>query len=219
MVQQPGAGENWIFTSYDRDSESGLDYALARYYDSRTGTFCSADPLAGDPATRSRGTGTRMGGTTRLTLRDPSGKNWFFSLMADVMIALAPFTDGATLPAAEALGAGLDANAFDNLANGQPPFGFNPFGGGVALGSSWNGTPENLPNPGLAGALGLPTMPGGPIINNLSPGGGASDFGNCLPNVGSFVNAHLQDAQTIAKSLGHGVTAAEVLATAGNETH
>ena len=36
--------------------------------------------------------------------------------------------------------------------------------------------------------------------------------------MGSFVNAHLQDAQTLANGLGNGVTAAEVLAVAGNET-
>jgi RHS repeat-associated protein len=47
---QSGPGNKWFFTSYGRDSETGLDYALARYYDSRTGTFCSADPLAGNPA-------------------------------------------------------------------------------------------------------------------------------------------------------------------------
>lgn len=41
----------------------------------------------------------------------------------------------------------------------------------------------------------------------------------CYPNVGNFVSSHLKDAQTIANSLGNGVTAAEVLAVAGNETH
>ena len=41
---QSGPGNKWFFTNYNRDSETGLDYALARYYDSRTGTFCSADP-------------------------------------------------------------------------------------------------------------------------------------------------------------------------------
>ena len=47
---QSGSGDKFVFTSYDRDSESGLDYALAHYYNSSTGTFCSADPLAGDPS-------------------------------------------------------------------------------------------------------------------------------------------------------------------------
>ena len=33
------------FTSYERDSESGLDYAQARYYNSQHGRFTSVDPL------------------------------------------------------------------------------------------------------------------------------------------------------------------------------
>lgn len=41
----------WLFTSYERDAESGLDYGLARYYSTRLGRFCSADP-AGLTATR-----------------------------------------------------------------------------------------------------------------------------------------------------------------------
>lgn len=33
------------FTGYERDSESGLDYAVARYYNNRHGRFTSVDPL------------------------------------------------------------------------------------------------------------------------------------------------------------------------------
>jgi RHS repeat-associated protein len=48
-------GEQWynttsdklMFTSYERDSESGNDYAMARYYINRLGRFSSADPLLG----------------------------------------------------------------------------------------------------------------------------------------------------------------------------
>jgi len=36
------------FTGYERDSDSGLDYAIFRYYNSRLGRFMSGDPLAGD---------------------------------------------------------------------------------------------------------------------------------------------------------------------------
>jgi len=52
-------------------------------------------------------------------------------------------------------------------------------------------------------------------------GGGASpapNNGKCLANVGSFVSTYQQNAQTLANSLGNGVTAGEVLAVAGNET-
>ncbi len=39
--------QNYKFAGYERDSETGLDYAFARYYNSRLGRFTSPDPLAG----------------------------------------------------------------------------------------------------------------------------------------------------------------------------
>jgi len=33
------ANGQWVFTTYQRDQESGLDYALARYYDGTVGRF------------------------------------------------------------------------------------------------------------------------------------------------------------------------------------
>jgi RHS repeat-associated protein len=41
-------GSKWQFTSYERDSESGLDYAMFRSYSSRLGRFMQADLLAGN---------------------------------------------------------------------------------------------------------------------------------------------------------------------------
>ncbi len=40
--------QNYKFTGYERDTESGLDYATHRYYSSRLGRFTSADPLKGN---------------------------------------------------------------------------------------------------------------------------------------------------------------------------
>jgi len=37
----------WQFTSYERDTESGNDYAIARYHMNRVGRFSSPDPLGG----------------------------------------------------------------------------------------------------------------------------------------------------------------------------
>ena len=45
---QTGTASKWKFTSYQRDSESGLDYAIFRYHSSNLGRFMSADPLAGN---------------------------------------------------------------------------------------------------------------------------------------------------------------------------
>lgn len=44
------ATTKWQFTSYERDPESGNDYAMARYDVNRLGRFSSPDPLAGSPA-------------------------------------------------------------------------------------------------------------------------------------------------------------------------
>jgi len=38
---------NYKFASYERDPETGLDYAISRYYNSRLGRFMSPDPLSG----------------------------------------------------------------------------------------------------------------------------------------------------------------------------
>lgn len=39
--------QKYKFAGYERDSETGLDYAIARYYNSRFGRFMSPDPMAG----------------------------------------------------------------------------------------------------------------------------------------------------------------------------
>jgi RHS repeat-associated protein len=41
-------GDKLLFTSYERDAESGNDYAMARYYVNRLGRFSSLGPLSGD---------------------------------------------------------------------------------------------------------------------------------------------------------------------------
>jgi len=44
------SGTKWQFTSYERDAESGNDYAQARYNVSRLGRFSSPDPISGSTA-------------------------------------------------------------------------------------------------------------------------------------------------------------------------
>jgi RHS repeat-associated protein len=40
----------WLFTTYERDAESGNDYATFRYDVNRLGRFASPDPLGGSPS-------------------------------------------------------------------------------------------------------------------------------------------------------------------------
>jgi RHS repeat-associated protein len=54
---QKTGGTKWQFTTYERDPESGNDYAMARYYVNRLGRFNAPDPIAGsiaDPQTLNR---------------------------------------------------------------------------------------------------------------------------------------------------------------------
>jgi RHS repeat-associated protein len=49
VYSSPGScPQSYKFTGYERDAETGLDYAFARYYSARLARFMSADPLAGD---------------------------------------------------------------------------------------------------------------------------------------------------------------------------
>ncbi len=63
----------WAFTTYERDSESANDYAIARHFVSRVGRFASLDPLSGhtgDPQSLNRYTYVR---NNPVGLVDPSG--------------------------------------------------------------------------------------------------------------------------------------------------
>src|SRR5262249_28853334 len=46
-LQTTACPPNYRFTGYEYDSETGLDYAFARYYSARLGRFLSTDPIGG----------------------------------------------------------------------------------------------------------------------------------------------------------------------------
>jgi RHS repeat-associated protein len=75
------------FTGYERDSETGLDYAQARYYSNTQGRFASVDPLiasakTGDPQSWNRYSYAR---NNPLAFVDPDGQEsiWIQQTNAD----------------------------------------------------------------------------------------------------------------------------------------
>ena len=77
--------QNYKFTGYERDSETGLDYAFARYYNSRLARFTSPDPLSGslrDPQTTNRyayvrNNPTNLGDPTGMIITLQQSESWF----------------------------------------------------------------------------------------------------------------------------------------------
>ena len=77
-------GEQWyaantttkfFFTSYERDSESGNDYAMARYYINRFGRFSCVDPVLGQPSDPQSWNRYAYVRNNPVNLVDPSGQN------------------------------------------------------------------------------------------------------------------------------------------------
>jgi RHS repeat-associated protein len=73
LIHTSTCPQNYKFTGYERDPETGLDYAFARYYNQRIGRFMSVDSMAGsilDPQTLNRYAYAR---NNPINLTDPSG--------------------------------------------------------------------------------------------------------------------------------------------------
>jgi len=66
------------FTGYERDPETGLDYSIFRYYNSRVGRFMSPDPIEGaigDPQSLNR---YSYVGNDPVNFIDPLGLSGYF---------------------------------------------------------------------------------------------------------------------------------------------
>jgi RHS repeat-associated protein len=74
-TQNASNGE-WVFTNYQRDGESGFDYAMARYYDSLSARFCSVDPVGGQPADPQSWNRYVYVRNDPINLTDPAGLSW-----------------------------------------------------------------------------------------------------------------------------------------------
>lgn len=64
---------NYKFTGYERDSETGLDYAKARYYNNHLGRFMSVDPVGGNPGSSQSWNAYAYVQNNPLNATDPSG--------------------------------------------------------------------------------------------------------------------------------------------------
>ncbi len=190
---QSGAGNKWFFTSYNRDPESGLDYAMARYYNSGNGAFSLADPLAGKPGDPQSWNRYAYGRNDPIDITDPSGKSWlgFFTDLISISIA-------ASGDPVAALMWGLD-QTMASVANGSKSPTISA--GSMALGAGFNG--GSYGNTGDLGtniqkALGLPTMDDiNPIISDATNNDSSNNNGPPVPPHPSGVSVNLNIVTTI----------------------
>jgi RHS repeat-associated protein len=74
-LQTTACPPSYKFTGYERDSETGLDYAFARYYSSRLARFLSTDPLGGSVGDLQSHNAYSYTSNNPLNRIDPSGMN------------------------------------------------------------------------------------------------------------------------------------------------
>lgn len=85
----------WVFTTYERDlgtgNNSGLDYAVARFYNSRVASFCSVDPIEGRPDDPQSWNRYSYAENDPINMVDPSGKGlfgWLFEIFLIIVQVL-----------------------------------------------------------------------------------------------------------------------------------
>lgn len=189
-------GESWynssndklLFTSYERDSESGNDYAMARYYISRLGRFNSPDPMGGNPANPQSWDRYSYVLNDPVNLSDPEGEycQWDDGTDDDPPDAGGASQDecenqgGTWIQDAPDLGNGLGDNPGDLLNNllptGQPTA---PPGGCLGLGPGPSNPDIDLLSNDPTAPAGLVPTPNSPIpIQGSTQDGSSYASGN-----------------------------------------
>lgn len=175
------ATSSWVFTTYERDAESGNDYALARSYANINGRFLAPDPLeggVGDPQSWNRYAYVE---NDPINLSDPSGQGLWEDLgfaIADIFLTIIPGAQSA-LPIVLGVEAGAEAgNVAVTLDDGTQVIG--PWGGSGsahpgervwALSRNGPWYPENEPVPTCGDCDGIGT---GDAAGQGTDGGGAT---------------------------------------------
>jgi RHS repeat-associated protein len=74
-----------FITAYERDTESDLDFAEARYYNPAHGRFTAVDPLMASASPTNPQTWNRYiyVGNNPLNITDPTGLSWYYNSSAD----------------------------------------------------------------------------------------------------------------------------------------
>jgi RHS repeat-associated protein len=163
-------GDKLLFTTYERDAESGNDYAQARYYANRLARFSILDPLSGstsDPQSLNRYLYSR---NDPINLIDPTG------MLYEVCQLISTDDNGGSDPNAgyaEANCVTITNDAYDNLVAGSPSVTYSD--GNISVGGTQIGTYQEVPDNswdnggGTTGTAGTPTVIGG-------GGGGGGGF-------------------------------------------
>jgi hypothetical protein len=181
---------------------------VARYYDSRTGTFCSADPLAGSPGDPQSWNRYPYGRDNPITITDPSGQSWWSSLLIDAGIGVAMYFLGpeiaAWLGTGETTGSGAaaaQAQTAADVASGAAIPSSTPglfyrgavsaiSAGGDAAAGAGGGAAWGLGSAAVAQAAQNTDKP----RKQPCPSGPA--------NVSDFIHAHQAEADALSKTSG-----------------
>ena len=169
----------WVFTTYQHDQETGLEYALARYYDPRTAAFCSADPVGGDPSDPESWNRYVYARDNPINLTDPSGQSWFSWVLRIVGVILAVITHNPAFLSIGSLGAAIP----------------NPFPGSTPTtfpGSGPTVTWEQLAIPGYETNLMRFVVPTFPNTGSGATGGTEGDSGNTSSDLLKASTARVQ---------------------------
>ncbi|MEK7724317.1 MAG: RHS repeat-associated core domain-containing protein, partial [Acidobacteriota bacterium] len=83
-ISRPNQGTDKVrqkFTAYERDNETELDFAQARFYNSKLGRFSSPDPLLASGKAPNPQTWNRYNyvGNNPINITDPFGLDWYYN--------------------------------------------------------------------------------------------------------------------------------------------